>query len=91
MVGLALFFSALNVFYRDVRNALASIIQIWMYATPVIYPLSVVRPFFRHFLLLNPMSGIIDSYRNILAFGEAPNWHYLGISILISVTIFIIY
>ena len=88
--GVSLLFAALNVFYRDVKNALTSIIQIWMFATPVIYPLDVIRPHLRHFLLLNPMAGIVDGYRKILIQGCAPNLYYLGISACISIVIFLV-
>lgn len=87
-VGLALLFSALNVFYRDVKNALASIIQIWMFATPVIYPLETIRPHLRWFLLMNPMSGIVDSFRRVLILGTEPHWGYLAVSVLMSFFIF---
>jgi lipopolysaccharide transport system permease protein len=87
-VGLALLFSALNVFYRDVKNALASVIQIWMFATPVIYPLDVIRPHLRKWLLLNPMTGIVDSLRKVLIQGGAPNWNYLAVSVIMTAILF---
>ena len=89
-VGISLLLSALNVLYRDVRNAIGSIIQIWMFATPVIYPLENIRPHLRSILLLNPMAGLVDSYRNVLAFSSPPNFLYLLESTVISVLILII-
>jgi len=89
-IAVSLLFSSLNVFYRDVKNALTNIVQIWMFATPVIYPLETIRPHFRNILILNPMSGLIDSYRCVLIQGVAPNWFYLSVSITISLIIFLI-
>ncbi len=89
-VGIALLFSALNVLYRDVRNALGSILQIWMFATPVIYPLEVIRPHLQKILLLNPMTGLVDSYRRILVYGTAPNGSYLLEAGVISIVIFFV-
>lgn len=88
-VAITLLFSSLNVFYRDVKNALANIVQIWMFATPVIYPLDTIRPFFRNILILNPMSGLVDSYRRVLIQGTAPNWSYFAVSIIVSLIIFV--
>ena len=87
-IAVSLLFSSLNVFYRDVKNALASIIQIWMFATPVIYPIDAIRPHLRNFILLNPMAGIVDSYRKVVVEGNAPNWEYLAVSAGISVFLF---
>lgn len=89
-VAITLLFSALNVFYRDVKNALANIVQIWMFATPVIYPLENIRPHLQEILILNPMTGIIHAYRCVLVRGVEPNWYFLFVSTFISVLIFIV-
>jgi lipopolysaccharide transport system permease protein len=60
-VGLIL--SALNVQYRDVRHAVPFLIQIWMFATPVVYPSSLVPARWRVLYGLNPMAGVIDAFR----------------------------
>jgi len=84
IVGISLIGSALNVFYRDVGHALAFIIQLWMYATPIIYPLSLVPEKLMPFYLLNPMAGIIDGYRKVIIQGLMPNWTSIGISALVT-------
>lgn len=84
IAGVSFLGSALNVFYRDVGFALNFLLQIWMYATPVIYPLSVVPEKLLPFYLLNPMVGIIDGYRRVVIQGIPPNWHYLAISAAVS-------
>jgi lipopolysaccharide transport system permease protein len=71
-LGLGLIGSALNVFYRDVRHLFALGLQIWLYATPIIYPLKIVPKQFLVVYYLNPMVGVIESYRSILLRGGLP-------------------
>lgn len=65
MVGLGcgLWLSALTVKYRDLRFALGFLSQLWMYATPVVYPTSVVIRQYSWFLALNPVAGPVDYFR----------------------------
>lgn len=62
-VGMSLFFSALNVYYRDFSYALPFIIQVWMYASPVVYSSSLIPGKWWWLYGLNPMVGIIDGFR----------------------------
>jgi lipopolysaccharide transport system permease protein len=71
-LGIGLIGAALNVFYRDIKHLLALGLQLWLYASPVIYPVSVVPERLRAFYFLNPMAGIIESYRAVLLNGNAP-------------------
>ena len=64
--------SAFLVFFRDVRFVVPLLTQVWMYATPIIYPATSVPPQFRALYFLNPMAGIIDGYRKVLLLGEWP-------------------
>lgn len=83
-LGVAFFASALNVFYRDVRHVIPLLVQIWMYLTPIIYPISLVPEKFRGIYMLNPMAGIIDSYRQIILQQQSPNFHYLIPSVIVG-------
>jgi lipopolysaccharide transport system permease protein len=67
-VGVSLFFSALNVYYRDFSYALPFLLQIWLYASPVVYASSLVPERWRLVYGLNPMVGVIDGFR----------WAFLG-------------
>ena len=78
--------SALNVKYRDIRYALPFAIQILMFLTPVIYPVSFVPERWRWLLRLNPLSGIIEGFRDAI-FGRPFNWNGLLIS---TVTTFVL-
>ncbi|MFZ4622231.1 MAG: ABC transporter permease [Bacteroidota bacterium] len=61
--GIGYFFSALNVKYRDVKYTVPFIIQLWMYVSPVVYPLSIVPERYRLLYALNPIVGIIEGFR----------------------------
>lgn len=78
-LGLGIWFSALNVRYRDVRYALPFLIQIWIFVTPIIYPSSLVPEQWRWLLALNPMTGIVESFRASL-FGRQQPWLALAYS-----------
>ncbi|MBL7084140.1 MAG: ABC transporter permease [Candidatus Aminicenantes bacterium] len=62
-MGIGLWLSALTVKYRDLRFALPFLAQLWMYATPIVYPTSLVPEKWRWLLAVNPMAGIIEFNR----------------------------
>jgi len=68
--GVGLWLSALNVRYRDVRYMLPFLSQIWMYATPVAYPLSLIPQQWRPFVALNPLAGVVEGFRWALLGGR---------------------
>lgn len=78
-LGVGLFASALNAAYRDVQHVIPFLIQIWMFLTPVIYPVSALPPRYQWVLLANPMTGIVAAYRAAIL-GAAVPWSQLGIS-----------
>jgi lipopolysaccharide transport system permease protein len=93
MLGVILIGSALTVFYRDVRYVVPLGIQLWFYATPIIYPIKMVEenlPQYRSLYALNPMVGIVQSYRDVILEGVPPNFTDLGIAAAVSVTLFIV-
>jgi lipopolysaccharide transport system permease protein len=65
-LAMALFLSAFQVRFRDVGIAMALIMQLWMYATPVVYPLSVVPQRFQWLYSLNPMAGVVENFRQVV-------------------------
>jgi lipopolysaccharide transport system permease protein len=84
-IGLGLWMSALNVKYRDVRHALPFLMQVWMFASPIIYP---VPDRWHWLLMLNPLTGIILGFRSAIS-GRAFDWQALGISALITVVVLV--
>ena len=78
-LGAGMWLSALNVRYRDIRYALPFLMQLWMFVSPIIYPVSMLPARWRWLLNLNPLTGIISSFRTAL-FGGAFDCKALGIS-----------
>jgi lipopolysaccharide transport system permease protein len=65
--------SALNVRYRDVRHAVPFLVQLWLFASPVAYSITLVPENLRPLFALNPMTGVIAGFRWALLGGDAPN------------------
>ena len=65
-LGIGMWLAALNVKYRDIRYAIPFLIQLWFFASPVIYPASIVPPKWKWVLAINPMTGIIGGFRSSL-------------------------
>ena len=85
-LGLGMWLAALTVKYRDVRHALPFVLQLWMFLTPIIYPLDIVPERWRWLMFLNPLTGIVEGLRDALA-GRAFNWTALGLSALVTLLI----
>jgi lipopolysaccharide transport system permease protein len=79
-VGITLLTSALNVFYRDVNPVVQIVLQLWLYVTPVAYPLSAVPPRLRPMFVLNPLTAIVEGLRSSVLFGRAPDWSLAAVS-----------
>jgi lipopolysaccharide transport system permease protein len=88
ILGLSMITSALNVSFRDLAPVVTLGLQVWLYVTPVAYPLSMARGALGEALwplyVLNPMVGLIDAFRAVIAHGRAPDWELLAISTAIS-------
>jgi len=77
--------SAAHVNFRDMGHALPLVVQLWMFATPVAYPISVIPGWLRPYYLLNPMAAIIEGYRNALIMGTSPNLPALAVSVAVTI------
>jgi len=84
--GLGLFFSALNVKYRDVRYALPFVFQLWMIASPIMYPTTVLPAPLRWLWMLNPLAASMDAYRAVLS-AQPVDWPGFGVSSAIAVVL----
>ena len=87
-LGMGMWLSALNVRYRDVRFVLPFLIQLWMFLSPVIYPMSFLPEKVRRVVAFNPMSGIIEGFRSSL-FGLPFNWRMLALSAALTIALLI--
>lgn len=81
--GVGMLLAALNVKYRDIRYALPFLVQLWLFASPVIYPLSITPPKWKWVFTLNPMTGIIEGTRSSL-FGLPFDWTAIGVSLVVA-------
>jgi len=88
ITGIGLVIAAGNVFYRDLRFLVPLGLQLWFFASPVMYSLSEVPERFRGLYLLNPMAPILDGYRQALLHNHAPNLAGLGIAAVVSLAVF---
>ncbi|MBF8273847.1 MAG: ABC transporter permease, partial [Magnetococcales bacterium] len=88
-LGVGILLAALNVAYRDFRYVIPFLVQIWMFATPVVYPVSLVPESWRWMLFLNPMAGLIDGFRSAFL-GKPFDASSLGISMGVALGIFLL-
>ncbi|MGH9901698.1 MAG: ABC transporter permease [Pyrinomonadaceae bacterium] len=84
-IGVGMWTSALNVKYRDIRHALPFVIQLWFFASPIIYPASIFGSW-RWVLALNPMTGLIEGYRAAL-YGRPFDWPTLALAAVLTLAL----
>jgi lipopolysaccharide transport system permease protein len=80
-LGVGLWLSALNVKFRDVQHAVPFIAQIWLFASPVVYPASLVPEAWRPLYAVNPMVGVVEGFRwALLGVGRPPDLVSVAVS-----------
>jgi lipopolysaccharide transport system permease protein len=87
-LGVGIILSAMAVQYRDVKHAVAFLVQILMYAAPVVYPTSSIPEAYRFWYSLNPMVGVIEGFRSIFLGTQAFPWHLIAPGAMVSVLLF---
>jgi len=80
--------AALNVKYRDVRYAIPFLVQLWLFASPVIYPASIVPAKWKWLLAVNPMTGVIEGFRSSIL-GTPFDTSTIGLSVVMTLLILI--
>lgn len=88
-LGFSLIVSALNLFYRDIQYLLSMILMLWMYLTPIMYPVEMIPERFRFIFKLNPMAVIVNAYRQVLLGGSGPNLGSLSLALFLSIFTFL--
>jgi lipopolysaccharide transport system permease protein len=89
-LGIGLWFSALNVKYRDVQHAVPFIVQVWLFSTPIAYPASLMPEVWRPVYALNPMVGVVEGFRwALIGLGRPPDVMMLIASSLAAFTILV--
>jgi len=89
-LAVVLWGSALNVLYRDIRFIVPLATQLWMYATPIIYPVDLIPERFRFVYYLNPMAAVIDGYRKAILSGSPPDSLSVGVALVVSVVLLVL-
>ena len=88
--GVGLLFGALMVTFRDVKNLLGFILMIWMYMTPIMYPISLVPQEYQIYLSLNPLTSLVESFRWVfLKTGTLPPVSHFLVSFIILCSSFV--
>lgn len=88
--GVGTFLAALNAKYRDIRYTVPFLVQIWMFASPIVYPASMVPEKYRLIYFLNPMTGVIEGFRSVLLGTIAFPVEMVLVSTIISLILFFI-
>jgi lipopolysaccharide transport system permease protein len=88
--GVGMFLAALQVRYRDIKYVLPFVVQIWLFVTPVIYPMALVPEQFRPLMALNPVAGIIDGFRACVFPSRSFDFPLLGISVAVTLAVFML-
>ncbi len=84
-LGFGIIISSLTTKYRDLTNLVSFGVQLWMYATPIIYPLSEIPEKYRLFVLANPLTPIIETFRFALLGAGTVSWMHLTYSFVFTV------
>lgn len=84
VLGLAWFLTALGVYVRDVGHVIGVITSILLFMSPVFYPVANLPAKIQPFIMLNPLTFIIEQSREVLLHGQLPDWHGLAVYTLIS-------
>jgi len=83
-IGLGVTLGVLNVFFRDVGQFVGMLMQLWFWATPIVYPASILPEWLRPWVSLNPMYHVIQGYQNIFVANQWPDWQNLALLSLFS-------
>lgn len=83
--GCCFFFAAANVFFRDVSHILQIVLSAWFYMSPIIYSMDFVPERFRVYLRLNPISYLLDGFRDPIYFGRLPSQGSMLVAFVVSV------
>lgn len=90
LIGISLFVSSITVYFRDLQHFIGIALQLLFYATPIVYAPDSIPQEFQWIIKYNPMTYIINGYRDIFYYKQMPNFESLGIVLLISIVLFFI-
>jgi lipopolysaccharide transport system permease protein len=82
--GLAILFGTLNVFFRDIGQAVTVLLQFWFWLTPIVYPVTALPEFVRRWLALNPVAPLVGALQRIFSEGRMPEWGSLASPLVVT-------
>jgi len=85
--GVGILVSSMTTKYKDLRFVMGFVTQLWMFATPIVYPLSLVPDWLRPWYVLNPMVSVVESFRYAFLGSGAIQWSYVWISWLVTLIV----
>lgn len=88
-IGVSGAMAALNVRFRDVKHAVPFLVQVWLFATPIVYPATMVPERYRPFLALNPCWGMVEGFRACVFPGFHANFALMGFSMSVALVVFL--
>ncbi|HOD72746.1 MAG TPA: ABC transporter permease [Deltaproteobacteria bacterium] len=88
--GVGMLLAALNAKYRDIRYTIPFLVQFWMFATPIVYPASMVPERYRMIYALNPMTGVVEGFRSVLLGRTSFPGEMVLLSAVISLGLFVL-
>jgi len=82
-IGLGLLLGTLNVFFRDIGQAMGLILQLWFWLTPIVYPLTILGETAQNLILSwNPLAALVLAYQKIIISGAVPDWSHFGLHLV---------
>jgi len=88
LLGITFILSSVTVYIRDLEHIITVLLMVMFYGTPIVYSMDMVPASMKAILLLNPMTPIINSYRDILFYKQMPNLKDLALIIIVSIVLF---
>lgn len=90
VLGLGVLVSVLNVYFRDLEHILGVLVSVWFFLTPVIYPIDLIPEKVKVYFIYNPMTPVIEAYRNIFFNGLWPNWRDMALLLIFSTILLLV-
>lgn len=87
LMGLGLLVSVVNVYFRDLEHILGVLVTVWFFLTPVIYPIDLIPEQVKVYFMYNPMTPMIEAYRDIFFDGVWPRWRDIGLLLVFSTVV----
>ncbi len=89
-LGMGLILGVMNVFLRDIGQAIPILLQVWFWFTPIVYPVNIIPEKFHHLLMLNPIYPITNAYQQILVYNKTPSFEGVALIALIAIVMVLV-